>query len=131
MPSGSLVWLVLYALLALCPLRRPVSGASAGMGSGEQSPRLSKRCPFHCKEMEHCGGPEAGPGAKGALTYWQVSVELAQVLLHLEEKTSVAGFEGLRQRALVAVTVTDPARVSHAGYGCQGCVCVGALPLDL
>lgn len=43
----------------------------------------------------------------------EVSVELAQVLLHLEEKTSVAGFEGLRQRALVAVTVTDPARVAE------------------
>ncbi|XP_032315987.1 telomere length regulation protein TEL2 homolog isoform X2 [Camelus ferus] len=38
----------------------------------------------------------------------EVSVELAKVLLHLEEKTGVAGFEGLRQRALVAVTVTDP-----------------------
>lgn len=34
------------------------------------------------------------------------------MLLHLEEKTSVVGFEGLRQRALVAVTVTDPAQVS-------------------
>lgn len=43
----------------------------------------------------------------------EVSVELAQVLLHLEEKTSVAGFEGLRQRALVAVTATDPARVAE------------------
>lgn len=43
----------------------------------------------------------------------EVSVELAQVLLHLEEKTSVAGFEGLRQRALVAVTVTDPAQVAE------------------
>ncbi|KAG8506342.1 Telomere length regulation protein TEL2, partial [Galemys pyrenaicus] len=42
----------------------------------------------------------------------EVSVELAKVLLHLEEKTSVAGFDGLRQRALVAVTVTDPARVA-------------------
>uniref|UniRef100_A0A8C3YPQ3 Telomere length regulation protein TEL2 homolog n=1 Tax=Catagonus wagneri TaxID=51154 RepID=A0A8C3YPQ3_9CETA len=42
----------------------------------------------------------------------EVSVELAKVLLHLEEKTGVAGFEGLRQRALVAVTVTDPARVA-------------------
>nr|XP_045730604.1 telomere length regulation protein TEL2 homolog isoform X1 [Mirounga angustirostris]XP_045730605.1 telomere length regulation protein TEL2 homolog isoform X1 [Mirounga angustirostris] len=39
----------------------------------------------------------------------EVSVELAKVLLHLEEKTSVVGFEGLRQRALVAVVVTDPA----------------------
>ncbi|XP_059935423.1 telomere length regulation protein TEL2 homolog [Mesoplodon densirostris] len=43
----------------------------------------------------------------------EVSVELAKVLLHLEEKTAVAGFEGLRQRALVAVTVTDPARVAE------------------
>lgn len=43
----------------------------------------------------------------------EVSVELAKVLLHLEEKTSVVGFEGLRQRALVAVTVTDPARVAE------------------
>uniref|UniRef100_A0A8C5UR45 Telomere length regulation protein TEL2 homolog n=1 Tax=Microcebus murinus TaxID=30608 RepID=A0A8C5UR45_MICMU len=43
----------------------------------------------------------------------EVSVELAKVLLHLEERTCVAGFEGLRQRALVAVTVTDPARVAE------------------
>lgn len=42
----------------------------------------------------------------------EVSVELAKVLLHLEEKTCVVGFAGLRQRALVAVTVTDPARVA-------------------
>ncbi|TKC51410.1 hypothetical protein EI555_019948 [Monodon monoceros] len=43
----------------------------------------------------------------------EVSMELAKVLLHLEEKTAVAGFEGLRQRALVALTVTDPARVAE------------------
>ncbi|XP_010817487.2 telomere length regulation protein TEL2 homolog isoform X3 [Bos taurus] len=43
----------------------------------------------------------------------EVSLELAKVLLHLEEKTAVAGFERLRQRALVAVTVTDPARVAE------------------
>nr|XP_055197084.1 telomere length regulation protein TEL2 homolog isoform X1 [Nyctereutes procyonoides] len=43
----------------------------------------------------------------------EVSVELAKVLLHLEEKTSVVGFEGLRQRALVAVVVTDPAPVAE------------------
>ncbi|XP_012388658.1 telomere length regulation protein TEL2 homolog isoform X2 [Orcinus orca] len=43
----------------------------------------------------------------------EVSVELAKVLLHLEEKTAMAGFEGLRQRALVALTVTDPARVAE------------------
>ncbi|XP_003790820.2 telomere length regulation protein TEL2 homolog isoform X2 [Otolemur garnettii] len=43
----------------------------------------------------------------------EVSVELAKVLLHLEERTCVAGFEGLRQRALVAVTVTDPAQVAE------------------
>ncbi|EAW85651.1 KIAA0683 gene product, isoform CRA_c [Homo sapiens] len=42
----------------------------------------------------------------------EVSVELAKVLLHLEEKTCVVGFAGLRQRALVAVTVTDPAPVA-------------------
>ncbi|XP_026340725.2 telomere length regulation protein TEL2 homolog isoform X1 [Ursus arctos] len=43
----------------------------------------------------------------------EVSVELAKVLLHLEEKTSVVGFEGLRQRALVAVVVTDPVPVAE------------------
>ncbi|XP_037670919.1 telomere length regulation protein TEL2 homolog isoform X2 [Choloepus didactylus] len=43
----------------------------------------------------------------------EVSKELAVVLLHLEEKTCVAGFEGLRRGALVAVTVTDPARVAE------------------
>lgn len=40
-----------------------------------------------------------------------MSVELAKVLLHLEEKTCVAEFEQLRQSALVAVTVTDPEQV--------------------
>lgn len=34
------------------------------------------------------------------------------MLLHLEERTCVAGFEALRQRALVAVIVADPAQVS-------------------
>lgn len=91
------------------------------MGGGEQSPRLSQVCPSHCKENGTLGGPGADPGAEGALTCWQVSVELARVLLHLEEKTSVAGFEGLRQRALVAVTVTDPAQVSPTGHGCHDC----------
>ncbi|XP_021107069.1 telomere length regulation protein TEL2 homolog isoform X5 [Heterocephalus glaber] len=43
----------------------------------------------------------------------EVSVELAKVLLHLEERTCVSGFEGLRQRALVAVIVMDPARVAE------------------
>nr|XP_003417737.1 telomere length regulation protein TEL2 homolog isoform X2 [Loxodonta africana] len=43
----------------------------------------------------------------------EVSVELAQVLLHLEEKSFVAGFEALCRGALVAVTVTDPARVAE------------------
>lgn len=38
-------------------------------------------------------------------------MELAKVLLHLEEKTCVAEFEQLRQSALVAVTVTDPEQV--------------------
>lgn len=46
-------------------------------------------------------------------------MELAKVLLHLEEKTSVVGFEGLRQRALVAITVTDPARVSVSDCGVE------------
>ncbi|XP_076998372.1 telomere length regulation protein TEL2 homolog [Tamandua tetradactyla] len=43
----------------------------------------------------------------------EVSVELAMALLHLEEKTCVPGFEGLRRGALVAVTVTDPVRVAE------------------
>uniref|UniRef100_A0A5F8GVG4 Telomere length regulation protein TEL2 homolog n=1 Tax=Monodelphis domestica TaxID=13616 RepID=A0A5F8GVG4_MONDO len=38
----------------------------------------------------------------------EVSTELAKVLLHLEEKTSMEGFEMLRRRALVAVTIIDP-----------------------
>ncbi|XP_040853580.1 telomere length regulation protein TEL2 homolog [Ochotona curzoniae] len=42
----------------------------------------------------------------------EVSTELAKVLLHLEERTCVAGFEGLRRRGLVAVTVADPVRVA-------------------
>ncbi|KAM6378892.1 telomere length regulation protein TEL2 homolog isoform 1-T2 [Pluvialis apricaria] len=38
----------------------------------------------------------------------EVSVELAKILLHLEEKTHVEGFVELRQRAQVAVLTTDP-----------------------
>ncbi|XP_074053272.1 telomere length regulation protein TEL2 homolog isoform X3 [Macrotis lagotis] len=43
----------------------------------------------------------------------EVSTELAKVLLHLEEKTCMEGFEMLRQRALVAVTITDPIQVAQ------------------
>ncbi|XP_068965009.1 telomere length regulation protein TEL2 homolog isoform X2 [Petaurus breviceps papuanus] len=43
----------------------------------------------------------------------EVSAELAKVLLHLEEKTCMEGFERLRQQALVAVTVTDPVQVAQ------------------
>ncbi|NXL63384.1 TELO2 protein, partial [Chordeiles acutipennis] len=42
----------------------------------------------------------------------EVSVELAKVLLHLEEKTCVEGFVELRQRAQVAVLTTDPIPVA-------------------
>ncbi|XP_056661635.1 telomere length regulation protein TEL2 homolog isoform X2 [Monodelphis domestica] len=43
----------------------------------------------------------------------EVSTELAKVLLHLEEKTSMEGFEMLRRRALVAVTIIDPVQVAQ------------------
>uniref|UniRef100_A0A663LS92 Telomere length regulation protein TEL2 homolog n=1 Tax=Athene cunicularia TaxID=194338 RepID=A0A663LS92_ATHCN len=42
----------------------------------------------------------------------EVSVELAKILLHLEEKTCIEGFGELRQRAQVAVLTTDPIPVS-------------------
>ncbi|NXK12603.1 TELO2 protein, partial [Herpetotheres cachinnans] len=42
----------------------------------------------------------------------EVSVELAKVLLHLEEKTCIEGFVELRQRAQVAVLTTDPIPVA-------------------
>ncbi|NXM30045.1 TELO2 protein, partial [Oxyruncus cristatus] len=42
----------------------------------------------------------------------EVSVELAKILLHLEEKTCIEGFVDLRQRAQVAVLTTDPIPVS-------------------
>ncbi|NWR64324.1 TELO2 protein, partial [Bucorvus abyssinicus] len=42
----------------------------------------------------------------------EVSVELAKILLHLEEKTCVEGFVELRQRAQVAVLTTDPIPVA-------------------
>lgn len=48
----------------------------------------------------------------GCVPFAQMSVELAKVLLHLEEKSYIDGFLGLRQGALVAVTVADPIRVS-------------------
>ncbi|NXO80982.1 TELO2 protein, partial [Sitta europaea] len=42
----------------------------------------------------------------------EVSVELAKILLHLEEKTCIEGFLELRQRAQVAVLTTDPIPVA-------------------
>ncbi|NXM67051.1 TELO2 protein, partial [Serilophus lunatus] len=42
----------------------------------------------------------------------EVSVELAKILLHLEEKTCIEGFVELRQRAQVAVLTVDPIPVS-------------------
>uniref|UniRef100_A0A8C2U4I4 Telomere length regulation protein TEL2 homolog n=1 Tax=Coturnix japonica TaxID=93934 RepID=A0A8C2U4I4_COTJA len=42
----------------------------------------------------------------------EVSVELAKILLHLEEKTCLEGFAELRQKAQVAVLTTDPIPVS-------------------
>lgn len=39
-------------------------------------------------------------------------MELAKILLHLEEKTCIEGFVELRQRAQVAVLTTDPIPVS-------------------
>ncbi|NXK49045.1 TELO2 protein, partial [Chauna torquata] len=43
----------------------------------------------------------------------EVSVELAKILLHLEEKTCIEGFAELRQRAQVAVLTTDPIPVAQ------------------
>ncbi|XP_009898844.2 telomere length regulation protein TEL2 homolog [Dryobates pubescens] len=43
----------------------------------------------------------------------EVSVELAKILLHLEEKTCMEGFAALRQRAQVAVLTTDPIPVAQ------------------
>ncbi|KFM00925.1 Telomere length regulation protein TEL2, partial [Aptenodytes forsteri] len=42
----------------------------------------------------------------------EVSMELAKILLHLEEKTCIEGFVELRQRAQVAVLTTDPIPVA-------------------
>ncbi|NXD27872.1 TELO2 protein, partial [Spelaeornis formosus] len=42
----------------------------------------------------------------------EVSVELAKILLHLEQKTCIEGFVELRQRAQVAVLTTDPIPVA-------------------
>lgn len=41
-------------------------------------------------------------------------MELAKILLHLEEKTCIEGFVELRQRAQVAVLTTDPIPVSSS-----------------
>ncbi|XP_035195711.1 telomere length regulation protein TEL2 homolog [Oxyura jamaicensis] len=43
----------------------------------------------------------------------EVSVELAKILLHLEEKTCIEGFAELRQRAQVAVLTADPIPVAQ------------------
>lgn len=39
--------------------------------------------------------------------FFQISVQLAKVLLHMEDKYSIKGFLSLRQATMVAVTVTD------------------------
>lgn len=43
-------------------------------------------------------------------------MELAKILLHLEEKTCIEDFVELRQRAQVAVLTTDPIPVSPSYY---------------
>ncbi|XP_043945230.1 telomere length regulation protein TEL2 homolog [Protopterus annectens] len=43
----------------------------------------------------------------------EVSIELAKVLIHLEDKFSIDGFLRLRQRAMVAVTVVDTIDVTQ------------------
>ncbi|NXC51349.1 TELO2 protein, partial [Penelope pileata] len=43
----------------------------------------------------------------------EVSVELAKILLHLDEKTCLEGFAELRQKAQVAVLTTDPIPVTQ------------------
>ncbi|XP_066496550.1 telomere length regulation protein TEL2 homolog isoform X2 [Tiliqua scincoides] len=50
---------------------------------------------------------------RNAAASQEVSVEVAKVLLHLEEKSYIDGFVGLRQSALVAITVTDPIPVAR------------------
>ncbi|NXN40422.1 TELO2 protein, partial [Rhinoptilus africanus] len=42
----------------------------------------------------------------------EVSVELAKIILHLEEKTCIEGFAELRQRAQVAILTADPIPVA-------------------
>ncbi|NWU55911.1 TELO2 protein, partial [Dromas ardeola] len=42
----------------------------------------------------------------------EVSVELAKIVLHLEEKTCIEGFVELRQRAQVAILTADPIPVA-------------------
>ncbi|NXW38004.1 TELO2 protein, partial [Phaetusa simplex] len=42
----------------------------------------------------------------------EVSVELAKIVLHLEEKTCIEGFVELRQRAQVAILTADPKPVA-------------------
>ncbi|NWR76134.1 TELO2 protein, partial [Centropus unirufus] len=50
---------------------------------------------------------------KNPATTREVSVELAKILLHLEEKTCIEDFVELRQRAQVAVLTTDPIPVAE------------------
>lgn len=64
MPSGSLVWLVLYASLALCPLRRPVSGASAGMGVENRVPGCPRGVPSIVKKRNTVGDLGQARGLK-------------------------------------------------------------------
>ncbi|XP_068610664.1 telomere length regulation protein TEL2 homolog [Brachionichthys hirsutus] len=50
---------------------------------------------------------------KNAFATKEISVQLAKVLLHTEDKYSIKGFLGLRQAAMVALTVTDSIPVTQ------------------
>ncbi|XP_042294733.1 telomere length regulation protein TEL2 homolog isoform X2 [Sceloporus undulatus] len=50
---------------------------------------------------------------KNAAAVGEISVELTKVLLHLEEKSYIEDFMGLRQRAMVAIVVIDPISVAQ------------------
>uniref|UniRef100_H9GLD5 Telomere length regulation protein TEL2 homolog n=2 Tax=Anolis carolinensis TaxID=28377 RepID=H9GLD5_ANOCA len=50
---------------------------------------------------------------KNAAAVREMGVELVKVLLHLEEKSYIEGFVGLRQSAMTAIVVTDPIPVAQ------------------
>ncbi|MBN3306405.1 TELO2 protein, partial [Amia calva] len=87
--------------------------------SGAPPPRYLRDCLEALATSEDPGKMEVSLQAaeglirRNAGTVAEVSVQLVKVLLHLEDRYTTPGFLWLRQRSMVAVTVSDPLPVTE------------------